>query len=183
MTDIGDGAALGSLIISGWAAWTAHQARSWQREADQRRERIDVRVEFEHSSDQITGVWSINVDDPDPRPHPIGYRLTLNVVNDGPTSVWLQALYVQEARDGEEDGVAGVDFDAPFRKGDVEVRPRERFSHAFWVEYQRHHIDFDKGFVGIARLATGEMVESEREVLMEDIQQHIREFNETARPR
>jgi hypothetical protein len=39
----------GSLLISGWAGWTAHKARQWQRERDEERRATRVRVTFGHA--------------------------------------------------------------------------------------------------------------------------------------
>ncbi len=170
---IADITSVGTLGIASWAAWNAYRARQWQKEADERRRTPSVRLEFNHATLQRP-TWA------DPRPllqrhlsdPTYGYALDVNVINDGDSPVWLRGLYVEEAASSEV-GVSGIDLDYPFRAGDVEIKPHQRHVDRMWVDTEER-LDFSRGVVAKALLASGNLVYSETEFLMEDMLADVR---------
>jgi hypothetical protein len=160
----------GSLIVSGYAAWTANAARSWQRKRDRERLQTRVTVTFEHQADRRHGgdQWE---GDPPPPFRELAYYLTIVVRNDGETTEWIAGLDVLQALP-DEDGPCGFDFE--IGSADGELRPRQRFTRRVAV----HTLPFDTapGFVGIARLASGVESRSEVEHLMPELVEHVETF-------
>jgi hypothetical protein len=85
--------AAGSLVIGGWAAWTAHKARQWQRERDEERRATRVRIEFVHTTSQVGA-------EPEPP-----YTVTLLAINDGESTEYVTAAFLEQP--GETEGRIG----------------------------------------------------------------------------
>lgn len=175
MVALGDITAVGGLAVATWAAWTAHRARQWQRAEDQRRRTPNVRVGFSHATLERPA-WA------DPRPihrrnpvgpRPLGYALDVTVINDGPTTVWIRGLYVEEAHEIDGRGTSGIDLHYPFRNGDIEIKPNQRYSDRIWADSETR-LDFSNGVLAKALLASGELVYSNAEFLMDDMLASIR---------
>jgi hypothetical protein len=155
-----------------YAAIVGTAGLGWQVWREVRRLRTDIRVEFEHAAKhrQFYVAWA---GDPDTRPEPLQYELTVVVVNDGETTEWVREITIENRARTQ-----GYEFDNT--EGDEQLEPRSRVFARERVE----HMDFDPsdGFVGTARLASGRKIESKLERLNQDILDHIAEHNRTAKP-
>ena len=148
----------GSLVVSAWAAWTAHGVRRWQRQRDLERLQTRVAVEFEHASGPRDREGKL--------PPPIDYVLTVIVRNDGETTEYLSDVFVQEPKP-DDAGPVGYHAWSADPGADRELRPRARTAVPVPLEMLR--FDVSQGFVGIARLASGIEIRSELEHLMNDL--------------
>jgi hypothetical protein len=131
-----------------------------------------LRVKFEHAANP-SPVFVMISSDPDPRPCPIGYELSVVVVNNGETTEYVRDIWVQNATRTE-----GCDVD----KSDTDktLVPRGRVAASLRID--DIDLDFSKGFIAIVRLASGRLIESKVDHLDKDLLEHIAAHNSTARP-
>jgi len=157
-----------------YAAIVGTVGLGWQIWREVRRMSTHVRVELEQSS-QVRGGPFVSVGaDVDPRPEPVEYEIAVVVINDGETTEYLRNVWLENAARTE-----GYDF-RPDDRSDRELPPRSRIQET--VRLPELSLDLSNGMVGIARLASGRIVESEVEPLDQSILDHIAEFNADARP-
>jgi hypothetical protein len=165
------GLSIAAIVIALIALVTSRQALTWQKRQDIARVTPSVRIEFEHSADpQSVYVWSQAMLE-DPRPTPLDYRLTINVVNAGQTTERLRRMRVEAV-----DHSAGVDVTADSYE---ELQPRARLTYPIVLETIPK---WRSGFIAIASLAGGEEVVSDVEHADADLLAHIEEHNRDARP-
>jgi hypothetical protein len=148
----------GSLVISGWAAVTAHKAREWQQRRDAERRTTRVHVEFLHSSGPAAHWPLMAMGNTLSPPAPTVYALTLVVVNDGEVREYVNAAFVRSTVTSEE--VPGLRVFGSEGHGDIEpheLDPRSRFNVT--VELDDEQIAWmNQGFVGEAWLGSGQEV-------------------------
>jgi hypothetical protein len=156
-----------------YAAVVGSVGLGWQIWREVRRTRTDIRVEIEHAAKQRR-FFVVVPDDPDPRPEPLEYEVSVVVVNDGETTEYVRGIYLESrARtEGYHFGNAG--------EGDQVLRPRSRIADSVRL----NELDFDasRGVVGIVELASGRSIESKLEMLNQNTLDHIAEWNAAARP-
>ena len=176
--DVGNWLACASLAVAGWAAWTSHRAREWQRERDRERQATRVTVTVEHAVERarITDyrIESLGGPAPPPMPDVFEYVLTVVVRNDGEASEFVRALYLQQPG-GDHEQPEGVDLTLP-GEGDHELPPRGRVTSR--IRIRAIPFDVGGGFVAIAHLASDEWVRSEVEHLIDDLRDDVERLNE-----
>lgn len=154
-----------SVVIS-------RRALDWQKQRDAERAKPHIRVQFEHAA-EVVHSYVHNLNDPDPRPEPLFYELSVSVINDGETTEHLRSLWIESV-----DGVQGLDLTKD-RHADRELHPRARIA----IPVKLSDVpDAERGFVAIARLAGGHEVTSEVDRPLDDIVDHIEQHNRKARP-
>jgi hypothetical protein len=149
--------AVGSLVIGGWGAWTAHKARQWQRARDEERRTTRVRIDFAHR----TGPGG-----PD---RELLYTVTLLAINDGESTEYVTAAFLQQP--GELEGQWGLRvFGDEGHEGTEphELRPRGVLRVPTDLDSDGIAA-FRDGFVGIVWLGSGEEVTSDLERLNDDL--------------
>jgi hypothetical protein len=114
------GLSIAAIVIALIALVTSRQALAWQKRQDLARVTPSVRVEFEHAAHERSQLLWATADLEDPRPVPLRYLLTVNVVNEGLTTERIKRLRVESADHSET-----VDIT---RGSDEELQPRARFS-------------------------------------------------------
>lgn len=156
----------GSLLISGWAGWTAHTARQWQRERDEERRTTRVRVTFGHARTEPRQPSSAGVSVLWASPN---YTLTLTVINEGESTEYVTVAFIEQATD--EEGRQGVRVfgDEGHEGSDPhELRPRGALRAP--TDLNDDQLAFLRdGFVGIVCLGSGEEVRSDVEYLHPNI--------------
>jgi hypothetical protein len=171
-----------ALVISGFAAVVgavgavnAHRALRWQRKRDAERSATRVRLEFEHAAWRDLDIESsalAMLGGPDNLP--LEYRLTLVAVNDSETAtVYLRDLHIRSM--GSPDAIH-LTYD---ESDDTRLEPRQRTSrHIFVVQLP---FDPSAGFIGQARLATGELIATPITWLDSHLLSHIERHNSRGR--
>lgn len=161
--------ALASLGISGWAAWTAHRARQWQRARDDERRETRVRITFAHAVGERQ--WFVMGGDPPGQ----AYSITTKITNDGEATEWIVAVALEEAvPPGEADGARMVlsvfgdeahegrdePYELPPRK--TQMISKQLGPSAFaWME--------SGGFRAVVWLGSGKRIESDPQELYPDL--------------
>jgi hypothetical protein len=149
----------GSLVISGWAGYTAHKARQWQRDRDEERRATHVRVEFAHA------LFESN------------YTLTLVAMNQGESIEYVTAAFVEQAaadEDGhtwmmlEHEGVRVFGDEGHEGTEPYELRPRGVLRAPTDLTDEQVAALRD-GFVGLVLLGSGAEAISGIEYLEDDI--------------
>jgi hypothetical protein len=160
--------ALGVAVIAGAASIVATviaaRALRWQQRVEADRRKTSAELWFEHAT---------YIEDTDPRAValvggpdglPMEYRLTLVVVNRSPeNTIYVRDLYIEQADGGIGQHIHGHDDD-----GDIRLEPHERTTRHVYVAYLDPALTAN-GFVGKARLASGELFETAVERLDDHI--------------
>lgn len=155
-----------------YAALVGSGSLGWQVWRERNRLSTKIRVEFEHGTPPRP-MFVVYAGDTDRRPEPLEYELTLVVINDGETTEYVRDAWIEDVA-----GTGGNHFDDLGDEG--QLPPRARVS----VSLRTHHVetDFSAGFVGVARLASGRLVQSKVEHLDAHLLEHIETWNRTAKP-
>jgi hypothetical protein len=152
-----------SLLVAGWAAYTSHQARLWQRRRDAERLETRVRIAFSHSVGEDERYIADGFDESPPRP-PMVYSVTLDAINEGESTEYVTAAWLEQASDGPRLVEQIYPPNPGGGDGPFELRPRATLS----VEHYLSHADLAwmrDGFYGRVELGSGAEVRSEREML------------------
>jgi hypothetical protein len=155
----------GSLAVSGWAAWTAHQAREWQRKRDEERRATRVRLEFVHGTGPLNVPFVLlGGGSPMPEP-PTVYTVSLAVVNDGEATEYVTAAFFVQATGNPASMIrvygseGGIDV-----AGSYELRPRATLHVP--VELESQQVEWMReGFIADVWLGSGAHVKSDVERL------------------
>jgi hypothetical protein len=154
----------GSLMVAGWAAWTAHRAREWQRERETDRRATRIRLEFVHGVGPMKPPFVI-ANRPMPE-QPTVYTVSLAVINDGEEPEYVTAAFFTQATEanpanglrvyGSEGGIEGAQSH--------ELRPRAVLHIP--VELESEQVEWMRdGFIAEVWLGSGIWVSSDVEAL------------------
>ena len=168
----------GSLLVAGWAGWTAHRAREWQQERDEEQRATRVGIHFEHHS---------GPSGPDGE---LVYTVTLLAINHGESTEYVTEASLDAARETEGPFAGGrlslsmfggsappgtithhgirADMGGVAGRERYELRPRDVL--AAKRDLDKDVItEFRDGFVGVVSLGSGAVVMSDVEQLNDDI--------------
>jgi hypothetical protein len=159
--------ALVSAGIALYAAALSRRALAWQQDRDAERQETKVRIEFDHSAEDVPVMMFVGGR---AGPSMLYYQLTMSVVNDGETTE-----YVTGASLDAPDGSSSRDL-SPYLKPDRELSPRGRVA----IDVPSSDLSFKTGFVGVARLASGQELRSAVEHLDAEIEARIADNNRRA---
>lgn len=172
MTALADVGVILSLMLSGWATYTSHKARTWQRRRDEESRQTRARIEFEH--EQHEQPWIVFAGDPDPRPSPRDYLLRMVVINSGETTEYVRDVFV--------DLPSGpLRIDKVGGSGDSQLVPRGRVVAEMPIAMGSLR-QFGAGFRGRALLASGAQILSEDSHLDGALIAALESHNARARP-
>jgi hypothetical protein len=144
----------------------SEKALAWQRERDTARLTPDVRISFEHSTEQRGPffAWS----DTPSVPQPLEYCLRIIVTNHGETTEYVTFLAVHEPKEVIEEGDSheAIDISSHLigaHGAHQELKPRARLSVQFSLGELTWDAAAQGGIVGEAWLASGGRIESDVE--------------------
>jgi hypothetical protein len=130
----------GSLLVAGWARWTAHRAREWQRERDEERRATRVRVDFTHR-------YSPGGPDRERL-----YTVTLWAINDGESTEYVTEAVLEQPVERPH----GVIVFGHLRDEDEPLELRPRGTLRLSADLDSDDIAaFRDGFVGVVSLGSG----------------------------
>lgn len=162
-----------SLLIGSWGAYTAHQARKWQRDREAERRATRVRIEVEQLAEPSRAPRVVWLDDEPVPPTPLRHLIKVIVINDGETTEYVRDVALEN---DQGQGLSLIDDE------NHELPPRGRVVADTYVRDPAAGFDFESSPVhGWTRLASGVQITSEPDVLDTLILDHVKAWNERIR--
>jgi hypothetical protein len=151
-----DAALIISSVAAGiglYGAANAHRALRWQHRRDAERSATRVRLYFEHGIQADDGTDRAVAAPVDARHRPTIFRLTLVAINSGEGVVFVRDLWIKHSY---------LPVGAPLTQDaheDVRLEPNQRTSAVYLM--RDDNLGLSGGFIGQARLATGQIFQTE----------------------